>query len=378
MPRPAPRALLTAAVLAAVTLAAGCAGREPARPASTITTAAPATWQGFGPGAWPPASWRPYADGSAFNRPIPAGARVVAGSDRMVGRVLSWGPPSAITAGLTGTGRDFDHPVFFARSDDPVVRLEALRPWGDNPLTGTTIRVPRAARAAGGADAHLAVVEPDGTEYDFWDVRDGGVRDDRLRFGWGGRLRIDGPGTDGAATAAGYGLLAGAIRPEELAAGRIDHALFLVQRCTGSGVGYEGHVEPPAPADPGSSFVRPAVKGGDRCAGGDRDAPPMGARYQLDLGEDEIAALGRPAWQTAILRALARYGGYVGDTGAAGLGFITVSGASYAAYAAGDPLVRVAQAAGLPRQADGTYRFEVGAGVDWARHLRIVAPPSDR
>jgi hypothetical protein len=367
------RAPLVAVVALALALA-GCAGTGDGRPAATA--AAPATWQGFGPGAWPPASWRPYAAGSVFNRAIGADATALPGSRRMTARVLSWGPPSPITAGLTGTTGDFDHPVFFARVDDPLVRLRALRPWGHNPLSGRAIRIPRAARAAAGGDAHLAVVQPDGTEYDFWDVRDGGVRDGRLRFGWGGRLRIDGPGIDGAATAAGYGLLAGAIRPEELAAGRIDHALFLVQRCAGDGVGYDGHVQPAAPEDLGSSFVRPAVKGGARCAGADREAPPLGAHYQLDMSDSDIAALELPAWKTAILRALARYGGYAGDTGGAGLGFITVSGESYAGYGAGDPLVRVARAAGIARRPGGTYRLDIGSGVDWARHLRILPPPA--
>ena len=248
-------------------------------------------------------------------------------------------------------------------------RQPALRPLDPHP---------RAARAAAGTDAHLAIVEPDGTEYDFWEVRDGGVRDGRLRFGWGGRLRIDGPGTDGAATAAGNGLLAGAIRPEELAAGRIDHALFLVQRCTGDGVGYDGHVEPPPPQDLGSPYVPPAVKGGSPCVGADREAPPMGAHYQLDMSDREIAALGLPAWKSAILRALARYGGYVGDTGAAGLGFIAVSGESYAGYGTGDPLVRVARTAGIAPQPGGVFRFDIGSGVDWAGHLRILAPPAGR
>jgi hypothetical protein len=369
-PRTRLPAVLALACLAVAGMLAGCADAG-----GVATTATRQTWQGFGPGAWPPATWRPYAEDSVFNQPIAAGAKPLPGSARMVGQVLSWGTPSDITAGLTGTDLDFDHPVFFASTSDPRVRLQALRPWGRNPLTGKTIRIPRAAHAARGSDAHLTIVQADGVEYDFWEVRDGGVRNGRLRFGWGGRLRIDGPGTDGAATAAGYGLLAGAIRPEELAAGRIDHALFLVQRCTGRGVGYNGHVRPPPPGDAGSPYVPPARKGGARCSGADRQAPPMGAHYQLAMSEQQIAALGLPAWKTAILRALARYGGYVGDTGASGLGFITVSGESYVRYGAADRLVGVARAAGIPARPDGTYRFDVGSGVDWWRFLRIVAPP---
>jgi hypothetical protein len=375
------RPLLRVLALACAVAAAGGCGADddpPGAAPAPVPAAAAATWQGFGPGAWPPAIWRPYAATSVFNRPIGPDDRPVAGSARMVGRVLSWGPPSDITAGLAGTDGDFDHPVFFAGGDDPVVRLQALRPWGDNPLTGTTIRVPRDARPAAGSDAHLAIVAPDGTEVDLWEVRDGGVRDGVLRFGWGGRLRIDGPGTDGAATAAGFGLLAGVVRPEELAAGRIDHALFLVQRCTGEGVGYGSRVLPAAPEDQGSAYVHPAVKGGSRCTGADADAPPMGAHLQLAMTDAQIAALGAPAWKTAILRALARYGGYVGDTGGAGLGVMALSGESYTALGAADPLVGVAQAAGIAPARPGVYRFDLASGVDWTRYLRALAPPGRR
>ena len=47
-----------------------------------------------------------------------------------------------------------------------------------------------------------------------------------LRFSWGGRARIDGDGiSEGHATAAHFGNLAGRTRAEELLADKIEHAL---------------------------------------------------------------------------------------------------------------------------------------------------------
>ena len=71
-----------------------------------------------------------------------------------------------------------------------------------------------------------------------------------------------------------------------------------------------------------------------------------------------------------------RYGGYVGDTGGAGFGVMTMSGVSYTALGAEDPWVALARRAQLPPGADGTYRFDLAAGIDWAGRLQVLLPPS--
>ena len=48
---------------------------------------------------------------------------------------------------------------------------------------------PAAARAAGGGDGHMAVIQPDGWEYDFWQVRDRPAGGGTLVVSHGGRTR---------------------------------------------------------------------------------------------------------------------------------------------------------------------------------------------
>ena len=92
-----------------------------------------------------------------------------------------------------------------------------------------------------------------------------------LEFRWGGRTRLDGDGLGTNATAAHFALSAGIIRPEEMAAGRIDHALFMVVKCT-------------------AGKVYPAGGGGAQCADL-TDAPAGGMRFQLGYSSAEIEAL---------------------------------------------------------------------------------------
>jgi hypothetical protein len=192
-----------------------------------------------------------------------------------------------------------------------------------------------------------------------------------MTFTWGGRTRIDGNGLDSNGTASRFGNLAGAIRAQELAAGRIDHALFIAIRCTspdrwfGYGVRLRSRVD--------SSFVYPAASGGAPCPSGTK-APPMGARLQLTMSAAQIDALDAPRWKKAILRAMARYGAFVGDTGGDGFTVMFESSTMYTAFGRPDPMVQLAQASGL-RSIDGRYVFDLASGVDWRRYLRVVAPP---
>ncbi len=323
------------------------------------------SWQGFGVGRWPSADWRPYADTAPFNRRIPAKVAVHPRSRAIVARALSSGPPAPLVAGATGVDDDWGHPTYYAKPSDPRFRLDAVQPWGRNKIEGHRIPIPDAARPAAGGDAHMTVVTPEGWEYDFWDVRSKPPGGGTLTFGWGGRVRIDGSGIGSGGTASGFANLAGMIRAQELEAGRIDHALFLVLSCTGSGRGFgfsarDGH-------------VHPARAGGTRC-GDDRDAAPMGTRFQLAMSAREIEALPVPRWKQAILLALARYGAYVGDTGGPGFGFMLESSTTYTSFGWPDPLVAFADRVGVP--ASGPHRvLDIASGVDWASRLRVVAPP---
>jgi hypothetical protein len=351
-------------------MAPGCAGAS--KHPST-------SWMGFHAGRWPGADWRPYGDDSPFNVPIPRGARIHPRSRAIVARILSWGTPAPMVAGTSDSGDDYGHPTYYARSTDPVYRLRPTMGWGRSSIRGKRIHIPAHARPAGGSDGHMTVVQPNGWEYDFWRTDAVPPFGGTLRFGWGGRLRIDGSGLGGKATASGFGNLAGIVRAPELAAGRIDHALFLVVRCTSEDGAF--HFGARRPRDrTQSAFVYPATHGGSRCRSDERDAPPMGARLQLAMSDEQIDALALPTWKAGILRALAHYGGYIGDTGGPGFAVQLESSSTYTAFGAADPLLGIAAQSGDETDAGvqeyaGRYSFDVASGVDWASRLRVVTPP---
>ena len=319
---------------------------------------APACSQTFGVGAWPSACWRPYSAASPFNRPVGERPRVHADSAAVVSRVLSFGKAMNLEAGHADTAGDWYHPTYYSRPSDPLYTLHCTQRWGRCAIEGIEVRIPAQARAAGGGDGHMTIVDQSsGWEYDLWRVQTKPSGGGRLAFAWGGRTRIDGDGLGSDATAARFGNLAGAIRAQELTAGRIDHALFMVVRCDSGG------------------HVYPAMKSGRACA--DRaGAPPMGARFQLDMSTLQINALPVPVWKKTILHAMADYGMYVGDTGGSGWGLQFESGSTYTSFGIEDPLVAFGRAHGVPNY-HGRQVFNIHDGVDWAA-LRMLDPCTAR
>jgi hypothetical protein len=334
-----------------------------------------AGWLGFGVNSWPSALWRPYAGSSPFNL-LASGVSVHPDSAAIVQRVLSWNsqnPVGNLLAGLADTAQDYAHPTFYAQPSDPIFTLHAT--GGSPSIEGMRIPVPDAARPAGGSDHHMAIVTPDGWEYDLWNVTSKPQGGGTLVFELGGRTRIDGNGLDSYGTAARFGNLAGVIRAQELAAGHIDHALFITVRCTSTSTGF-GYDTRPAPGGGQSAYVYPASHGGSSCSSADDvGAPPMGARFQLAMSDAQIQALAVPVWKKTILTALAHYGGYVGDTGGPGFAFQFESGTTYTSFGVTDPLVTFAKANNVPTY-NGSYVFNMANGVDWARYLRVLVPPA--
>jgi len=309
----------------------------------------------FAAGAWPSGCWRPYSDASPFNRPIGADPRLVSNSQSIVSNVVGSGPANLV-AGDAGTRWDYSHPIYWSRPSDPVFTIQCLEDWGTCDVEGMQVRVPDAARPAAGGDGHLTVIDQQsGWEYDLWQVRSKPAGGGVLTASWGGRTRIDGDGLDSNATAAHYGGAAGVIRAQELAAGRIDHALFLVVKC-GSG-----------------GKVYPALGTGARCSD-TTNAPAMGSRFQLNMTDAEIEALAVPVWKKAILRAMAHYGMYFGDTGGPGFGLQFESGASYTSFGVEDAMVGYARQIGMKANGEGKYIFNVRDGVDWQSRMRVVDP----
>ena len=177
----------------------------------------------------------------------------------------------------------------------------------------------------------------------------------------GRRIPIDGIGLRAAETAARFPSLGGRIRYQEMAAGRIDHALFAAS----SQIAY--------------TWVYPAEKsdGGDNPR---QDYPPMGERFQLDpsyMTDQRLATY--PPWKRAVLKAIRDYGFFLGDSTSKSLAVIPIeSGTSYTSFGLPDPWVRYAKTNGLPPSYDSqihrtVYTFDLASGVDWSK-LRAIDP----
>lgn len=314
----------------------------------------------FAAGNWPAGCWRPYSSSSPFNQEIPANPRLDPLSPQIVARVLGFGSIQHLLAGEADTTADYGHPTYYSALTDPLYRLHCYEAsWGTCPIEGELINVPEAARPAAGGDGHMTIVnQTSGVEYDLYKVRSKPSGGGTLEFRWGGSTSITGPGTGSAATASQFGNLAGIIRAQELAAGEIRHAIFMVVKC-----------------DSGQ-YVYPAQKAGRRCSDiglSDTYAPPMGARFQLNMTDAEINALAVPSWKKTILRAMARYGAIMGDTGSGSFAIQAESGSTYTSFGHEDKLVAFARGAGVPLS-NGKYVFNLRDGVNWAQRLRVVYP----
>lgn len=281
----------------------------------------------------------------------------MANSQAIVDRVLGMGPIADLVV-APDTASDWYHPVYFSVPADPMFSVHCTRPWGRCEVEGLQVRIPDAARPAGGGDAHLAVVDQaTGWEYDFFEVQDKPAGGGTLEVGWGGQTPIRGSGLGSDATAAHFGLLAGVIRAEELRAGHIDHALFMMVGCTSD------------------TYVYPAGGRAAECSD-PTDAPAVGQHFWLDMTAVEIDALDVPAWKKTILHALSRYGAFVGDTGGnEAFTFQFASGSTYTSFGIEDPLAALARddPAGVSERG-GRYDFDLGSGVDWPNRLRVLDP----
>jgi hypothetical protein len=242
-------------------------------------------------GAFP----RMYSPGSFWNQPIVTGAALDPKSTAMVVESLA----SGLAESNLANSDDWGIAVAYA---NPATRRYSVgcRLYGcDQPAT---FRIPSYAAPTTGSDHHLVVLDPAaGTELDTWEATHDATTDSwsagsryvTTMAGWGALCQ---PGQRcGGAVAAGFAALGGIIRPEEIAQGHIDHALFLTLPNVRSGL-----------------LACPAT-GSD---GGDANsaAIPEGGRVQLDPSFN-VNAQSWPRWEKVIATALQQYGAYVGDTG---------------------------------------------------------------
>jgi hypothetical protein len=259
-----------------------------------------------------PGSYRPFSDDSLWNRPIPANVPTHPDSQKIIAFAVT-------QAKNIRLAREYTVPVWVVNADNvPLVKMRSDNifdtwdkdrdGWSDVgvPLTKTMWPEPT-------EDGHLCIVDPfkntawefsgfsrlkDGTPrcttFNIWDLTGIGIGNPFEGRRWqtrGGR-------------GSGFPVIAGLIRPEELAAGEIRHALaFSFFPIRGS--------------DNGWLFLFPACRS-DGVAKG-KQYPIEGMRFQLDptLGEKEFNSWGLNREGKIVARALQKYGMFLGDGGGA-------------------------------------------------------------
>jgi len=246
-----------------------------------------------------PLAWRPFSDASAWNTPIGADPAIDPASEAYVGGMLA----GADVVGITSDPDQYSYPVYEADAGTPrydlpctwfkCTILESERQ--EHPLRVDVLQsvpIPDGARPSPGSDGSMIIIDAEtGMEYDLWMAR----REIDGSWSVGNasvyNIRWDGMPVEYGSRGAGLPYLAGLIRHEEIAAGRIDHAIAFAYL----------HVA----AD---RCVWPASKTDGESL--DANAMPEGARIQLDpsLTDADFAAWGLDRTGTIIARALQRYG----------------------------------------------------------------------
>ena len=319
----------------------------------------------------PSGCWRPFANSSWLNTPLPANPTLVSNSASLVSNMMSSGTGNGdgtvhAIQPIPAAGNDYSHPYYFSKSTDPLYTISCTRNCnlaGQN-VNGQQVRIPCGAMPANGGDLHLAVIDQvAGVEWDFWDVQtnlsscSGGT----LTVGLAGQVSINGNGAGSCADAACVALTAGIIREQELAAGQIDHALFMVDHtCNGTTV-FPGWTP-------------------NTCGGTNSTAPAVGQWFKLNLTPSQIQALPNIAsWQKTVLTAMSTYGMFVGDQGSNGAFELqTESPATYmgrtnpwnawATSEAGQPNNNISYSG-------GTLALNIAAGLPsnfWATNLQAI------
>lgn len=233
---------------------------------------------------------RPYTAGSAWNTPIAGNAALDPNSSAMIG---------SITQSLTSDPTQYTYPVYFADANTPrysvpctMYRCTVVSGSGtSSSSTLSNVPIPNGARASAGSDAQIIIIDTtNGTEYDLWQVRQNGSSWS-VSNGSVYNIYWDGMPSRYGSRGAGVPYYAGLIRPWEIAAGRIDHAIAFAYPSPKSGV-----------------CVWPASKTDGNS--GSSNAIPEGARLQLDpsLTDADFAAWGLDRTGRIIARALQQYG----------------------------------------------------------------------
>lgn len=247
-------------------------------------------------------TWRPFNDGSPWNIPIAANPSIDSNSAAMIQFFHDRNyqdPRPWININRAAA------PLWTADANAPRYNVDCGSP---NCTFFQNVPIPNNAVPDPESDGHMIVVDvARQKEWDFYRARK--LPNGSWAADWGAYFDLTGNGVLGAgvssARASGFPLSAGLIYADEIAAGRIPHALVMV--IAGARQGCRVW---PATATHGWST--------------DSRALPMGARIQLDPTLN-VNSLSLSPGAKVIARALQEFGAYVGDEGSSGAGFIAES-----------------------------------------------------
>jgi hypothetical protein len=265
-----------------------------------------------------PACWKPYGANSVFNTELTSNPTLTSNSAAVINNMVSsgWSIDGSNSSFNLSPANNGTRPVFFATPSDPTMTIHCENAAGAGSCTGQNhinvagarIHVPAGAQPFDNSDAHLTVIETaTGAEYDFWEAS---ISGSTISTAVAAKVNVaTGSGLGSQGDAGAFGLTAGLVRPSELAAGHIDHALTVTVPCV-NGSGSRG-------------YVWPAVGGwgypcGSNGSSANDNIPAMGQLLQLNMSDAQIQASGAPSWEKTIMTALAHYGAYVEDTNGTG------------------------------------------------------------
>lgn len=324
-----------------------------------------------------PAGGKPFPNGPAnpFNVAV-SNPQIDANSATLVRSTLSTssygtdfhslGQVQVSTHALSQGPTDSQTTTYLGHNSDPAYTIHCMD-FSNCPLEGHTVHIPVGAIAGGNLgftsftdtghdDQHMAIRNDDTQEEtDMWLAPLPSGHGGTLNIGYGGLFPYSSGGAgQGGATAAGFALAQGHIRPVDLTAGRIPYAIFMSTPCE------NGHVYPAIGDD------------GEHIGG----CPPIGSHLWLDSTPAEIAASGANRYWKVVMNGLHEFGGYIGDHASANLSVAPEGGVAYQAFGATNPWASII-ASDFPSEttsgSQGEYHLSINTGnIDLSLHLHVI------
>ena len=323
-------------------------------------------------------SCRPYST-SLFNKPLPnAGSggpmtHLAPNSDAIAQNTLGPGFTYVATPGSADTTAN---PFYYGRSSDPIYKVDSCAAPGNDPAhnpTGTFWHIPNGARFSGlngdrffsvwdqstnkvfsayhyampGVTLPACSATTQQTACSFPNVTYCSMADYATDKGYQA-----GNGGGDSLWEAPAALM---IRQDEWISGTINHALYLNGSCEAVG-----------------TSVFPAGSGhAAQCSNPAGPKPLHGSLYFMDYSDAQIASMNIPAWKKTIIKAMAHYGGYFGDTNDNGITQGTYptryeGGEAYLTAGTTSPLFGWLAGQGITPHGDGTsqdYSLSYWSGI---------------